>query len=143
VSEGTNDGDHAAAERDHLVIDLNPFAHFEHWAGLGLRIKYTTIETRSGTGSKMAFACACSKPGTAFRYDSITFLAVCSDVQADSIVFTLRRRWPELAQKDPEVYHQRSAVLGITLNHLLNEETFFTFAGPHAIDREPARDTVP
>lgn len=117
-------------------MDLNPFVHFDAWASLGLRVRYATLEAQSETGSKIGFVCACSKPGGRLRYDSSVFLAVCSDVQADALVFVLKQRWRDLAQHDPDVIAQNLDVLRVTLSHLflLAEGTFFAFLGADAAD---------
>ncbi len=117
-----------------ILMDLNPFVHFQQWASLGLRVRYATLEARSETGSTIGLVCACDKPGTALRYDGAIFLAICSDVQASAIIFVLRQRWPDLARLDQDIIAQRLDVLRITLNHLLTEEASFTFLGPHAAD---------
>ena len=77
-----------------ILMDLNPFTHFEHWASLGLQVQYGTVEAGSDTESRIGFACICRSPAAELSYERATFLTVCSDMQADALTVVLQRRWP-------------------------------------------------
>jgi hypothetical protein len=112
-----------------ILMDLNPFVHFEHWASLGLRVQYACVEAGSDTESRIGFACICHNPATGLGYERATFLTVCSDMQADALTVVLQARWPHMAHEDPDAIRDRIDVVRIALTHLITEETYFTFAG--------------
>lgn len=126
-----------------ILMDLNPFAHFEHWASLGLQIQYGTVEAASDTESRIGFACICHSPATELGYERATFLTVCSDMQADALTMVLQRRWPAVAHEDPDAIRDRLDAIRIALSHLITEETYFTFtgAGVRADSARAAEDT--
>lgn len=112
-----------------ILMDLNPFVHFEHWASLGLEVQYGTVEAGSETESRIGFACICRSPAAVLSYERATFLTVCSDMQADALTVVLQSRWPAMAHEDPEAIRDRIDVVRTALTHLINEETYFTFTG--------------
>lgn len=75
-----------------ILMDLNPFTHFEHWASLGLQVQYGTVEAASEADSRIGFACICHSPAAGLSYERATFLTVCSDMQADALTVVLQRR---------------------------------------------------
>lgn len=112
-----------------ILMDLDPFIHFEYWAGLGLQVQYGTVEATSKTDSRIGFACICRGPAAERRYEQATFLTVCSDMQADALTAVLQRRWPAMAHEDPDAIRDRIDAIRIALTHLITEETYFTFTG--------------
>ncbi len=112
-----------------ILMDLNPFVHFEHWASLGLQVQYGTVEATSEADSRIGFACICRSPGAGLSYERATFLTVCSDMQADALTVVLQRRWPAMAHEDPDAIRDRIDAIRIALTHLITEETYFTFTG--------------
>jgi hypothetical protein len=109
-----------------FLMDRNPFDHFEHWASLGLHVRYATVEARSGTDNRIGFACICRNPAEP-SYERATFLMVCSDLQADALTAVLQHRWPQMAHEDPDAIRGRLDTVRIVLTHLISEETYFTF----------------
>lgn len=112
-----------------ILMDLNPFVHFEHWASLGLEVRYATVEAGSETQSRIGFACICRSPAAGLNYERATFLTVCSDMQADALIVVLQSRWPTIAHEDPDAIRDRIDTVRTALTHLITEETYFTFAG--------------
>ena len=112
-----------------VLMDLNPFTHFEHWASLGLRVQYATVEAGSDTESRIGFACICRNPAAELSYERATFLTVCSDMQADALTMVLQDRWAQMAHEDPDAIRGRLNAVRIALTHLIIEETYFTFTG--------------
>jgi hypothetical protein len=113
-----------------ILMDLNPFAHFEHWADQGVQLRYISIEAGSTTESWIGFACICrDPPGVEFGYERATFLTVCSDTQADALTSVLRKRWPHMSHEDPDAVGDRIDLIQVVLTHLITEETYFTFTG--------------
>ncbi|HEY1917841.1 MAG TPA: hypothetical protein VGH27_19900 [Streptosporangiaceae bacterium] len=111
-----------------ILMDLNPFAHFEHWASQGARLRYTSIEAGSSTESWIGFACICrDSPDVEFGYERATFLTVCSDTLADALTSVLRKRWPHMAHEDADAVGDRIDLIQVALTHLITEETYFTF----------------
>ena len=109
-----------------ILIDLDSFVHFEHWASLGLRVRYACVEAGSDTESRIGFACICHNPATGLSYERATFLTVCSDMQADALTVVLQARWPHMAHEDPDAIRDRIDVVRIALTHLIAEETYLT-----------------
>jgi hypothetical protein len=113
-----------------ILMDLDPFVHFEHWAALGLTVRYGSVEATSADESWIAFACICRDPAAPFSYERATFLTVCSDMQADALAMVLQSRWPRMAHEDPDAIRERLDTIRIALSHLVTEETRFTFCCP-------------
>jgi len=125
-----------------ILMDLNPFVHFEHWASLGLQIQYATVEAGSDAESRIGFACICHGPAAELGYQRATFLTVCSDMQADALTMVLQRRWPTMAHEDPDAIRDRLDAVRVALTHLITEETYFTFTGVGVrTDSAAAEDT--
>jgi len=112
-----------------ILMDLNPFTHFEHWASLGLRVQYATVEAGSDTESRIGFAYICRDPAAELSYERATFLTVCSDMQADALTVVLQHRWAQMAHEDPDAIRGRLDAVRIALTHLITEETYFSFTG--------------
>ena len=120
-----------------ILMDLDPFTHFEHWASLDLQVQYGTVEATSETGSRIGFACICHGPAAGLSYEQATFLTVCSDMQADALTVVLQHRWPAMAHEDPDAIRDRIDAIRIALTHLITEETYFTFTGA-SVRTDPA-----
>jgi hypothetical protein len=112
-----------------ILMDLNPFDHFAHWAGIGLQVRYCCLEAGAGSESRIGFACVCRDPAGQLGYEQAVFLTVCTDPQADALTVVLQKRWPQLAQEDQDVARDRLPLLSVVLSHLIAEETYFSFAG--------------
>jgi hypothetical protein len=112
-----------------ILMDLNPWDHFAHWAGMGLQVRYCCLEAGAGSESRIGFACVCRDPAGQLGYEQAVFLTVCTDLQADALTVVLRERWPQLAQEDQDVARDRLPVLSVVLSHLIAEETYFSFTG--------------
>jgi hypothetical protein len=113
-----------------ILMDLNPFTHFEHWASLGLQVQYAAVEVGSDSESRIGFACICRDPAADLSYEQATFLTVCSDMQADALTVVIQQRWPQMAHEDPDAIRGRLEAVSVALTHLITEETYFTFTGP-------------
>jgi hypothetical protein len=109
-----------------FLMDRNPFDHFEHWASLGLHVRYATVEARAGTDNRIGLACICRNPAEP-SYERATFLMVCSDMQAGALTAILQHRWPQMAHEDLDAIRGRLDTVRIVLTHLISEETYFTF----------------
>lgn len=110
-----------------ILMDADPFAHFEHWAAQGLRVQYDRVEATSEGESWIGFTCICRHPAVQFRYENATFLTVCSDMQAHALAEVLQDRWPRMAHRDPAAIRERLDTVMIALSHLVTEETYFAF----------------
>lgn len=125
-----------------ILIDLNPFTHFAHWADMGLQVSYCSLEAGADGGSRVGFACVCRDPAGRLGYEQAVFLTVCTDLQADALTSVLRERWPRLAHEDQDVARDRLPLLSVILSHLITEETYFSFTGIHPTSPTGAGDRV-
>lgn len=62
-----------------VLMDLDPFTHFEHWAGMGLHVRYASIKAVESNGSRIGFVCLCRAPEHELLYEQVTFLTGCSN----------------------------------------------------------------
>jgi hypothetical protein len=125
-----------------ILMDLNPFTHFAHWADMGLQVSYCSLEAGADSGSRVGFACVCRDPAGRLGYEQAVFLTVCTDLQADALTTVLRERWPRLAHEDQDVARDRLPLLSVILSHLITEETYFSFTGIHPTSPTGAGDRV-
>lgn len=112
-----------------ILMDVDPFVHFRHWADLGLQVRYCFVEATAGGESRVGFTFLCRDPTGRSSLDDAVFVAVCSDLQADALSLVLRKQWPGMAQEDNTVATDRMPMLSVILSHLIAEETYFSFTG--------------
>lgn len=112
-----------------ILMDVNPFVHFAHWADLGLQVRYCLVEAAAQEESRVGFALLCHDPTGRLSLGDAVFVAVCSAPQADALSLVLRKRWPGMAREDDTVATDRMPILSVILSHLIAEETYFSFTG--------------
>jgi hypothetical protein len=80
---------------------------------MGLHIRYASIKAVESNGSRIGFVCLCRAPERELPYEKVTFLTVCSDMQADALTFVLQRLWSETTREDPDAIRERLDVVRI------------------------------
>jgi len=112
-----------------VLFDLDPFEHFEHWASLGLPVRYASMELVGDRPTRIAFACVCDAP----PYADVPFVTLVTDVTADLLTYVLATRWPGTTSEDSALIAERMDVIRVVTSHLSREETSFGFeAAPEA-----------
>ena len=89
-----------------ILMDLNPFTHFAHWAEAGLQVSYCSLEAAADAGAGSASpASAGIRPGCSgmSRRSSSRYARTCRPTRSPLSCGT----WPRLAHEDQDVARDR------------------------------------
>lgn len=111
------------AGRVTLLLDAEPFIHFDHWLSLGLSVRFASVRLGGSDQEWAGFVCECDDPSLA----RVPFVTVCSHVTRDFLINFLRTKPAGFAQEDTSIVTDRPHLFQVVFAHLLDEQTFFTF----------------